>query len=839
MKSSEPFCDLCGLPLRKQAFTLPSSDRTYSFCCNGCKQVFQMLAEQRDAIDPASFKESELFRKCRELGIIPGSEEELAKKENAYPGGRDEGIGSTAKTHLQLNLKVNGMWCPACAWVIEESLKKTTAISNVHCSFSSDRMRCDYDPVLTSPSRIRESLAGLGYDTTSPESSEEAGERKREIIRFALSAFLTMNVMMFSFALYAGFFTELSLETIQNLSWPIFVMASIVLFYGGRRIYQRAWAGVTSAAFSMETLITIGAFSAYVYSTYQLLCGGIHLYYDTACMLIVLATLGKFLESRAKDNVKQGLESLYALQPTKVKILLPGQTTAKYVSAAQLARGDLYQVEEGEIVPADGKILEGTATVDESSLTGEARPVTKGAGDDLRSGVRLIQGLLKVRAGKAVGDSTLSQLLSVLDNTLMTGEPLQGKTDRLLRWFVPLVIALAAGTGFVCLSFGLPLEAAVLRSLTVLVISCPCTLGIAVPLTRVAGISLAGKKGVIVREFSSFEQATTLDTVVIDKTGTITHGQWNLLKIIPTGAMSEEKALALAASLEQESEHFIAKELRNSAKQAGLDLAKPAGVAISENGISGYVKDHAVKIGSAALVAEEIARLSSASPPLVGGVGGGGSAQVLASKYNKEAIGADPSHSLVYMAVDREISAIFVFGDEIKQEATQVIRELKAMGYKLHLVSGDGHDATKAVGQKVGIEECHGGLMPEDKAAFIRRVQGEGRHVAMVGDGINDAPALAQSDLGIGISSGNDLGKEAGCITLMRGDLTQTLDFITLATRVNRKVRQNLAISGLYNVIAIPIAMTGLLNPLIAVTAMLLSSLTVIGNTLLLVKRTR
>ena len=819
MKSSAQFCDLCDLPLRHRTFTLSSADKTYSFCCKGCKQVFQMLAEKHGSGDPASFKESELFKKCQDLGIIPKSEQELVEKEKIQATEREDVFPSKGEKQLRLNLKVNGMWCPACAWVIEESLKKRPGISNVQCSFSSDRMRCDYDPVLTSPSRIRESIGSLGYEAFHPQGSAEAKERRREILRFALSAFLTMNVMMFSFALYAGFFTEFSNDTIHKLSWPLFVMASIVLFYGGNKIYRRAWSGITSAAFGMETLITIGAFSAYLYSTYQLLAGSIHLYYDTASMLIVLVTLGKFLESRAKAQVQEGLESLFSLRPSKVRILLPDHDAARYVAAEQLGRGDLFEVEEGEIVPADGTVLEGKASLDESSLTGEALPITKSPGDDLRSGVRVIQGSLKVRAEKVGADSTLGQMLGILEKALKDELPFQGKTDRILRWFVPAVVALAAGTGFICLMLGLSVEEAILRSLTVLVISCPCTLGIAIPLARVAGISLAGKKGIIVREFSSFEHAEALDAVVFDKTGTLTHGQWKLLKILPTGLMTEKEALALAASLEQESEHYIAMELRNSAKQAGLELLKPIGVNVSENGISGYVEGREVKIGSRDFLKEENAGFISAR--------------------EKEALVLSPVHSHVYMSVNRKLSAVFVFGDEIKQEASSVVKELQAMGLHLYLLSGDGHEATKAVGQKVVIQECHGGLLPEDKVAFLRKLQSEGRHVAMVGDGINDAPALAQADLGIGISSGNDLGKEAGAITLMRGDLAQILDFLKLAKGVNKKIRQNLFFSGLYNFIAIPIAMTGLLNPLIAVCAMLLSSLSVIGNTILLIQMTR
>jgi cation transport ATPase len=338
-------------------------------------------------------------------------------------------------------------------------------------------------------------------------------------------------------------------------------------------------------------------------------------------------------------------------------------------------------------------------------------------------------------------------MLGILEKALKDDMPFQGKTDRILRWFVPVVIALAVGTGLTCFMMGLSMETAILRSLTVLVISCPCTLGIAIPLARVAGISLAGKKGIIVREFSSFEQAETLDAVVFDKTGTITRGQWELLKVIPIASHSEEQALALAASLEKGSEHYIASEVGKRAKQAGLTVVEPTRMRVFENGITGCIADQEVKIGSRNFLKEEIARFVSA-----GGEG---------------ALALSPGNSHVYMSTNGELSALFVFGDEIRKEARTVINKLQAMNCKLYLVSGDGDEATKDMGQRVGIQECRGGLLPEEKAAFLRKLQNEKRRTVMVGDGINDAPALARADLGIGISSGYDLGKEECVITII------------------------------------------------------------------------
>jgi cation transport ATPase len=277
---------------------------------------------------------------------------------------------------LSLNLQVNQMWCPACAWVIEETLRRTPGIIGASCNFATDRVRCDYDPVLTSPQRIIDSIKGLGYEALLPGEEAEARERKVEFIRFVVSALLTMNVMMLSFALYSGFFTEFSPETIQKLSWPTFILASVVLIYGGRNIYRRAWIGISIAAFSMETLITVGSFSAYFYSIYGLLSGSMHLYFDTASMLITLVLLGKLLERRAKAEVREDLANFFSLRPSKAKICSEQYPRGRYLAAEHLRQEDIFRVEESEVLAADGFILDGEGAVDESSLTGEPLPIT-------------------------------------------------------------------------------------------------------------------------------------------------------------------------------------------------------------------------------------------------------------------------------------------------------------------------------------------------------------------------------------------------------------------------------------------------------------------------------
>ena len=813
-------CDLCGLSLRYRQFTTTITGKTYRFCCMGCKQVFQMLMEATDSPDPESFRQTELFIKCQEIGIIPKSEDELAERAQGMETvtvptpEREHLTSSLDSSTLSLTLKVDQMWCPACAWVIEEMLNRAPGMASASCNFATDRVRCDYHPATTSPQKIISIIKDLGYEASLPGEGREAKDRKTEIVRFVVSAFLTVNVMMLSFALYSGFFTELGRDSVYKLSWPIFVMASVVLFYGGRIIYSRAWAGLLAAAFSMETLITVGAFTAYFYSIYGLVHASIHLYFDTSSMLITLVLLGKLLERRAKDEVQEDLANFFTLRPTKVRICSEDYPAGRYVDAEYLRQGDTFRVEENEILPADGLILGGEGAVDESSLTGEPLPVEKKSGDRIKSGSRVIRGIFTIKAEGIGADSIVGQMIAIMEQALGKKTPFEGKAERALQWFVPVVLTLAAGTGLLCLLLGLTVQESLIRAITVAVISCPCTLGVAIPLARVAGISLAGRKGILVRDFVSFEQAGRVDSFVLDKTGTVTKGQWSLLRIVPTGPLSEKELLALAASLEKESDHLIAAEIVREAAKQGAELVPLEKVDVFENGISAVLDGDRVKIGSKGFLADEI----TGSP-------------------NLPLLGSKPEYSLVFMSLAHKVCGVFIFGDEIKPTSTPAVKTLQESGYRVSLISGDDDLTTKTIAAEMGIEEALGGRLPQEKAMYIAALQEQGRQVVMVGDGINDAPALVQADLAIAVHSSSHLGKEAADLTLMRGDPLQIWDFICLAKKVKSKVHQNLGCSFVYNLVSIPIAMSGLLTPLIAVSAMLLSSLSVIGNTLLLLKK--
>ena len=833
MKTETSHCDLCGLSLRFGRVTSNVGDRIYHFCCAGCRQVFSILSEAADAQDVASFKESDLFKQCQSLGIIPRSENELRDEfeknhstQTPHPQTGTIDTGTVPSPALQdfrdddsvieLNLQVGGMWCPACAWVIDEILKKDPGVVDSSCNFSTDRLHCRYNAVLTTPAQIMATISKLGYQAALPGDLSAESEQRRETIRFGITAFLTMNIMMLSFALYSGFFSDLTPDGIFKLSWPIFGMTCVVLGYGGRHIFRRALAGITTASASMETLIAVGSSSAFLFSCYNLLHGSLHLYFDTASMLITLVLLGKLLERGAKRQIQANLETLFSIQPTKVKISDPVAPGGRYVTVAHLQAGDIFLLDEGEIAPADGTIIEGEGFVDAASLTGETVAVRHKPGELIRSGIRVIEGHFKIRAQAVGSESTLGQMIRIMEHALRQRTPLEGKTDRMLRWFVPVILVLSGVTGVVGHILGLSLEQTIIRAVTVTVIACPCALGVAIPLTRVAAIAVASRIGLLIRDFKAIESAGRVDTFVFDKTGTLTRGRWILQDIQTFGAMTPEQALELALGLEVDTEHTIAIEMKRYAASAGVSPADITDVKDHGNGRSGKLGRDRIYIGAKALVAA-MNDTSTEFPEI------------------------DPTHdstnaSLVYLGFQGRLAAVFVFGDRLRSGAADTVAALQSSGHRLILVSGDGIPATRSVAQALSISESHGELLPQDKAAIIEELKRQGHHVAMVGDGVNDAPALTLAHLAVAMHAGSHLGKEVADVTLMRGEPEQLLDFFDLSQKTQRKVSQNLFGAFIYNTISIPVAVSGLLSPLVAVCAMLLSSLTVILNTLRLVK---
>jgi Cu2+-exporting ATPase/Cu+-exporting ATPase len=775
--------------------------------------VYTMLMAATASPDPVHFKQSDLYRRCMAAGVVPAGEGDLDDI-LAEEGNVDSAFSAENAAHnsLTLHLKIEGMWCPACSWVVESALMRLGGVQEAYCDFATDRLRCGYDPLRVDPGAIVKTVEGLGYGTSTGRGRGVRPPWSGEFVRLLVSVLLSVNIMMLSWSLYSGFFTSLSSDDIRYISWPIVIMATGVMLFGGAALYRRAWQGLRAGAPGMEALVCLGAVSAYFYSLYNFWAGSWHLYFDTASMLITLVLLGKLLETKAKERVRRDLEGFLALQPNKVRMCSAQHPAGRFVALEQLAPGDIFRVLNQEMVPVDGRVISGNGLVDESAVTGESRPKTIAPGHPLTSGSRLLKGEVTASAIRVGSDALLGQMISIIESGLSKRPHLKSRTDGWLALFVPVILGLAVATTWGGHHLGLSWEAAFVRGLTVLVVACPCALGIAIPLARIAGMSRAGQRGILVRDFEAFERVRSIDGVVMDKTGTLTHGQWSLEKIDLLGKMGKDEALSVVAGLEKGVDHAVARAVLDHCTEQGIAPATVDSVRVSENGVAGTYNGVDVHIGTWDFV-------SSNDPP---------EADFL------------PGHtplSHVFFRMNGRLNAILYFGDRLWESVPGLIAALKGRGLGTYLISGDTPAATRGVGRIAGIIDVAGGLLPTDKADYVARLQAKGRRVAMLGDGINDAPALAKADLSVAVHRDAALAQQAANVTLMRGDPAQLLDFISLGRRVNAKVVQNLGCAWVYNLIGIPIAMSGLLNPLIAATAMLLSSLTVIGNTLLLVRR--
>jgi len=800
---------------------------------------------------PANFRETELYRACVESGIIPRDEESLgsiwtqqeAIEEEAFPGEKFE-----KSFALDLTLKVEGMWCPTCSWLIEEVLRKTKGLLDPRVSFLTDSIQVKYLPHILTPRDILAKISRLGYRPSILQDTLGSSSEKRDLLkRLGISSILTGNVMMISFALYFGFFQELSQRAIGYLSYPLWVMTTPVIFYGGWPILRRAYAALGHGSTTMETLISVGALAAYIYSIVQMARGSLHLYFDTASMLITLVLLGRYIETHAREKVSAGITDLYKLANQKVRLFTPTQTLPhqgrggsvggglpcgvssatpqgegeggkeRWISSNNVKPGDEFLVFADERVPLDGQVISGQGNIDESILTGEAKPVRKGPGDEVMAGVLLLNGELRLKTTRVGKESSLGQMISLMQEALGKKNPAELLADRITHWFVPAILLIAAATAFYLWNHRYSADEALLRSLTVLVIACPCALGIATPIVKVAAMDLGRSGGILIRDPEAFERAKDLNTLAFDKTGTLTEGNFQMQEVITT-AIPEQEALSRLASVEIHSDHFLAREIVHRAYESSSKIVQAENFEAYEGmGVSGLIDGQKVFIGNRELMNHWEMNLSS-------------SLEQRAQSFEARGM------TIVFFGWGAEVLGFLVFGDSLKQGIPEMVQALQARGIETWLVSGDSQETTRAVCGESGIANFRGQAFPRDKVELIRVLQQRGQRVGMVGDGINDAAALAQADVGFALATGADIAREASDFTLLAGDPTRVLEALDLSAMATKTIRQNLFFAFFYNGLAIPLAVAGFLTPLIAVFAMFASSLTVIGNALRLSK---
>ena len=799
----EEVCHLCGLPVGIAGI----NEGPHRFCCPGCRQVFLILSDTTGDL-PVDFRQTEIYRACMEAGIIRGNR-----------AGDQEKARSEAEPNmpaLELSFSATGMWCPACAWLIEEVLKRTPGALQPRVSFFSDTVRLRYLPHIVTPKEIMSHVEKLGYHASASGENVNQDKSKRDLlVRLGVSAILTMNAMMLSCALYFGFLHDLTPIMVAYFSYPLLAMAAPVVFYGGMPILRRAWAGARLGSTSMDTLVAVGMLAAFSYSVIQVIRGSIHLYFDTAAMLVTIVLLGRYIEMHARERVLSSV-ALEEISPQKVR--LAGGLTGQWVGSDTVKPGDLFIVQSNERIPLDGLIARGSGLLDQSVITGEPVPMAKSAGEQVMAGSLLIDGKLEIEATRSARDGSLRQMADLMASALDGKNSGEQLADSVSRLFVPAVIAVTGVTGFTMWFFNLPAHEILLRCLTMLLISCPCALGIAAPLVKVAVIGLGRTKGLLIRNPEALGRIADLDTMVLDKTGTMTEGAFMLRRVICKKA-GEREVLSRIAAIEAKSPHFLARELMRRTLELGLSVEEASAVHEFEGlGVTGIVGGKTVFAGNRRLLS-----LCNAKLP---------------ASIEEQAAGHEHSGmTVVFFGWGGSVLGFFVFGDRIRQGAVELVEWLLKRGMKVLLLSGDGHATTKAVAYSLGIKDFLGQAAPREKAEIIRKLQDERHKVGMVGDGVNDAGALAQADVGFAIGTGRDIMKEASDLVIPSERLSVIMDAFVLSRVSIRTVRQNLCFAFLYNAIAIPVAAAGLLNPLMAVMAMFMSSLTVIGNALRITRK--
>jgi len=805
--SEKPVCALCGLDAGRNHFTSRHNDEEMIFCCLGCMNVYAILLESGVVAEGQDLRETELFKRSHEMGLISNRDDSAKSQSKRWP------VIPPGTPACEALYQVTGMWCSSCAWLIEKTLAEEPGVASAEAFFASDLVKVKYYPQYLPPDRITQRIAQLGYQAGEYSGDNEAAdaERKDLLLRTGLAGFFWLNIMTLNTALYVGYFERIAESVDRFLPFVLMGLATPVVFYSARPILDLAWRGLLNRTVRMETLLAMGILTAYFFSVAQAFRGVSHVFFDTAVAIVTLVLIGKLIERAAKSRTAQAITMLYRMMPKKVRLLWGGDE--KFVSIDALDVGNIFMVKAGERIPADGEVIEGESFVDESLLTGESTPVKKVPGSHVSGGSVNSDGVLHVTARRLGRDSTLAQIIHLVENAMSSKSGIERTVDRVSRIFVPAVIVIAILTFLICWGAGLPGEA-VMRSITVLVIACPCALGMATPLAVTAAIGAASKRGILVGDSGILERIRKVDLAVFDKTGTVTEGDFSLQETIT----DEPGHLRLIASLERYSEHPLGRAILRQAGKEHVDLVEAADVrVIKGEGISGLVDGKAVFAGNRRM-------LENSSHSLPANI------DEQASGWERRGL------TVVFYGWDGGVRGALAFGDTIREDAAEVIGALKDRGIETAIISGDSQATTARVAESIGAGSFLAEARPQDKTSEIEKLQRTGKIVAMIGDGINDAPALAQADLGIALGSGTDIAMKASSVVLMTSSLSRILDVFDLSRKTVSIVRQNLFWAFVYNTAGISLALTGLLSPIFAAAAMLVSSLSVIVNSMRLSK---
>jgi len=796
-------CYHCGLPVEQEnQFTAVINDEKHQFCCFACQTVCQTIYQ--------SGLES-FYQKTPEGESIAPPPEQL---NDATSFDSDEVqadyVDALADTRT-INLLVEGIHCAACIWLIEQTLSKHEAVIKAEANLTSKQLRLSWNNASAPLSELLKQLALVGYKAVpfDPETAEGAlAKRHRGMLyRMAFAGFSMMNLMWISIALYSG---ANSGEFRNWFHWIGFIIATPTLAYSGYPFFKSAWAGIRRGYLTMDLPIAIGASVTFLYSTYITVTDSVagEVYFDTVVNFLFVILVGRYLEAISKREALSSTTRLLELQP-KLATVIEGET-AKVIPVRNVGIGSFVLVKPGEKIPVDGIVVAGQSDVDESMLTGETVPVLKNINTQVVAGSINGEGAITIRAEHVLRNTALAKIIDLMEQAQASKAPIQALTDRIVPWFVLITLSLATATFLYW--YQIDFDVALLAATSVLIITCPCALGLATPMSVAVSSGVGAQLGILIKQGLALETLSKVTHFVFDKTGTLTYGELRLVAIFSNSHYQNERVVQLAASVEQQSEHPVAKAIVNYALDKKLKLiGLEEFISFPGEGVQASIDSQLVRVGTAAWVNKQNISLDKA---------------LLLQAEQQEKKGV----TCVFVLIDNELAGLLGFSDCLREDATEVIKQLQQDQIGITVLSGDKKTVVETITAPFGDVARQSEVLPKDKSDVVKQLQQQGEVVAMVGDGINDSPALVQADVSLAMASGTDVSIESADIVLSHQSFKNVIKARRLASATLHTIKQNIMLSFLYNIIMIPLAMLSLVNPLVAALTMPLSSLLVIGN---------
>ena len=726
-------------------------------------------------------------------------------------------------------LAVSGMTCATCALRIEKGLKNVAGVNLASVNLATEKATVEYDPKLVEEGQFEKLIKDLGYDAIQEPSQDldtqaavDSTDREKELrqrearklrVSFIVSASLSVPLLV---AMFAGLF---NIEALMFLHNPVvqLALATPVQFVIGYRFYKHAYKSLRSGSPSMDVLVALGTSAAYLYSIYNGFLRSLPvgqspaLYFEASAIIITLVLLGKLLEAVAKGRTSEAIKRLIGLQPKTARVLRSGEEVD--IPIAEVQVGEVVLVRPGEKIPVDGEIINGSSAVDESMITGESIPAEKAAGDPVIGATINTFGAFSFKASKVGKDTVLAQIIRVVEEAQGSKPPIQRLADRVAGIFVPVVLGVAVITFLIWLLAAGNLTMGLISAVAVLVIACPCAMGLATPTAIMVGTGKGAENGILIRSGESLELAYKLNAVVLDKTGTITRGKPSVTDVVSLNGWSRADLLRVAGAAEKNSEHPLGIAVFEAARSELKGIEESTEFQTTPGkGVQAVVEGRAVLIGTRSYLREHNVSIEAVEDQV----------------SELEAAGK----TVMLLSVDGTAQGLLAVADRVKDSSRRAIQVLKEMGLQVYMITGDNRRTAEAIGREVGVADIMADVLPERKAQAVEEIRKQGKIVAMVGDGINDAPALVTADIGMAMGTGTDIAMESADITLMNGDLMSVPIAIQLSQRTMRKIKQNLFWAFFYNIVGIPIAALGMLNPIIAGAAMAFSSVSVVSNSL-------